>query len=220
MEVGGSFRYYLAELIDQSTLDTRARIVEAARTLFFAKGYNATGIAEILREAGANSGSLYYFFPTKEDLLRAVLEQYKQMLEPFVLSPAFERVADPIERIFAILDGYRRLMEATGFDLGCPIGNISLEVANVKPQLRGLLAENFSAWREAVESLIREAAGRLPAGTDPRSLAWQILATMEGAVLLARAYRSFEPFDAAVDALRSQFDQLLERGSTWGTPDI
>ena len=48
---------------------TRDRLVEAARTLFWKHGYASTGIAQILKEADAGSGSLYYFFPTKEDLL-------------------------------------------------------------------------------------------------------------------------------------------------------
>ena len=52
---------------------TRDRLVEAARTLFWKHGYASTGIAQILKEADAGSGSLYYFFPTKEDLLLAVL---------------------------------------------------------------------------------------------------------------------------------------------------
>ena len=62
------------ELNDQSrTTETRERIVEAARQLFFKQGYAATGVAEILKAAEANSGSLYHFFPSKEDLLVAVL---------------------------------------------------------------------------------------------------------------------------------------------------
>ena len=53
---------------------TRERIVEAARQLFFRQGYTATGISQILKAAEAKSGSLYHFFPSKEDLLAAVLE--------------------------------------------------------------------------------------------------------------------------------------------------
>ena len=124
----------LSELNDQSS--TRARIVETARQLFFQQGYNATGIAQILKASGANSGSLYHFFPTKEDLLSAVLEQYKSMLESHVLGPAYARIDDPIERLFAVLDGYRRLLQATDFDLGCPIGNLALEVSNSHPLIR------------------------------------------------------------------------------------
>src|SRR6185369_17189354 len=98
---------------------TRHRLVEAARDLFWQQGYTATGIAEILKAARAKSGSLYYFFPTKEDLLLAVLEWYKANLEPVVIQPVFERVSDPIERIFGILDGYRRMLVARKFEQGC-----------------------------------------------------------------------------------------------------
>ena len=61
---------------------TRERLVEAARTLFWKHGYASTGIAQILKETDIGSGSLYYFFPTKEDLLLAVLEWYRENLWP------------------------------------------------------------------------------------------------------------------------------------------
>ena len=112
---------------------TRDRLVEAARMLFWEHGYSATGIAQILKEADAGSGSLYYFFPTKEDLLLAVLEWYRENLGPAVVQPVFDRVSDPIERIFGILDGYRHGLLATGFSRGCPIGNLALELADSHP---------------------------------------------------------------------------------------
>lgn len=189
--------------------------METARALFFEQGYAQTGIAQILKVSGINSGSLYHFFPSKEDLLAAVLEQYKALLEPRVLAPAFKRISDPIERVFAVLDGYRRLLKATDFTLGCPIGNLALEISNGHPQIRKLVVENFDAWTGAVSALISEAAGRLPADVDPAALARHVLATMEGAVMLARAYRSFEPFDQAVHQLRDYFDRLVQDGSGW-----
>src|SRR5437868_14777067 len=110
--------------------ETRERLVEVACNLFWMQGYAATGIAEILKVADAGSGSLYYFFPTKEDLLLAVLEWYQAMLCPMVVQPVCERISDPIERVFGILDGYRRQLLATDFQSGCPIGNLALEVCN------------------------------------------------------------------------------------------
>src|SRR5262249_55458442 len=108
---------------------TRDRLVEAARTLFWKHGYASTGIAQILKDADAGSGSLYHFFPTKEHLLRSVLEWYRETLWPAVVQPVFDRVSDPVERIFGILDGYRRGLLMTDFQLGCPIGNLALELA-------------------------------------------------------------------------------------------
>ena len=201
-----------AELNDQSRreqVQTRERIVEAARRLFFERGYTATAIADVLKAAGANSGSLYHFFPSKKDLLAAVLEKYQSMLEPQVLKPAFARTRDPIERLFAILEGYRLLLETSDFQLGCPIGNLALEVSNSHRKARTLIVENFRAWCDAVRGLIAEAGDRLPPDLDPSACATHVLATMEGAVMLARAYRSFEPFDQAVNQLENYIRRLL-----------
>ena len=209
----------MGELIDQSSgVGTRDRIVEAARNLFFEQGYTSTGIAQILKASGAKSGSLYHFFPTKEDLVLAVLEKYKELLQPIVMGPAFERVTDPIERLFAVLDGYRRLLEATEFRLGCPIGNLALEMANSHPQARQLTVENFEAWRRTIRSLIEAAADRMPEDADPEQISHFVLATMEGSVMLARAYHDFAPFDAAINTLRDYFERLVSDGTSWSSP--
>ena len=193
--------------------ETRERIVEAARELFFKQGYTATGMSQILEAAKANSGSLYHFFPSKEDLLAAVLEKYQSMLDPHVLRPAFAREKDPIKRLFAILEGYRLLLEHTNFELGCPIGNLALEVSNSQKKARKLIIANFNAWRETVGGLIEKAADRMPADIDPPAVATYVLATMEGAVMLARAYRSFEPFDQAINQLEKYINRLVRDGS-------
>ncbi len=197
---------------------TRERLVETARQLFWEQGYAHTGIAQILDVAKVRSGSLYYFFPTKEDLLLAVLEQYQKLLEPMVIAPTFERVRDPIERIFGLLDGYRRQLLATDFRHGCPIGNLALEITNSQPSARKLVAANFTAWRKAVERCLADAAGRLPKKFDREQLALFVLTTMEGAVMLARSYRGIEPYDAAVTQLRDYFGRLLDAGSNWQAP--
>src|SRR5215467_2143469 len=206
-----SVRDTATELNDQSrTIETRERIVEAARVLFFKQSYAATGVAEILKAAGANSGSLYHFFPSKEDLLVGVLEKYRSMLEPYVLEPAFARSADPIERLFAILQGYRLLLEATHFELGCPIGNLALEVSNSQKKARKLIVANFKAWCDAVSGLVADAGDQFPACIDRAAFATYVLATMEGAVMLARTYRSFEPFDQTIGQLKDYVARLAQ----------
>jgi AcrR family transcriptional regulator len=198
--------------------ETRERLVETARRLFHEQGYTATGIAQILNAAEANSGSLYYFFPTKEDLLLAVLELYKELLYPMVVQPVLDRVSDPIERIFGILDGYRKQLLATKYQFGCPIGNLALELTNSHPAARELIADNFDGWRKAVDQCLADASGRLPPDLDCRQLALFVQTTMEGAVMLARSYHSIEPYDVAVTQLRDYFDRLLKDGSDWSSP--
>ena len=197
---------------------TRERLVDAARDLFLRQGYTATGIAQILQAAGANSGSLYHFFPTKEDLLLAVLDWYRNHIWSDLLGPIFDRVSDPIERIFALLDGYRQMLLMTEFTHGCPIGNLAIEVCESIPSAREVININFTNWQKAIQQCLDEAAGRFPDDVDTTQLATFVLTTMEGGVMLARSYRSLEPFDAAVTQLRDYFDRLIKQGSEWAAP--
>jgi AcrR family transcriptional regulator len=199
--------------------DTRTRLVEAAMELFVFQGYERTGLAQVARRAGANPGSLYHFFPTKEDLLAATLERRKQLLFPEVLAPIWERISDPIERVFGLLAGYRQMLLVTEFDHGCPIGNLVLELANSHANIRKLLAENFEGWLRAIEQCFEDAHERLPQGADPRQLAVFVLTTMEGAVMLARTYRDFEAYDAAIVTLRDYVERLIAEGRAWSRPE-
>lgn len=194
---------------------TRDRLIEAARDLFLLQGYHATGVSEIVRTANVRMGSLYYFFPTKEDLLLAVLEWYRDNIYEGLLQPVYERIDDPIERIFGILDGYRQMLLLTAYDQGCPIGNLALEISNSHPRARELLIVNFKQWADEVRACLEKSGGRLPADIDIEALADHILAVMEGAIMLARTYRDLAPYDNAIIHLRDYVDRLLTDGSEW-----
>jgi AcrR family transcriptional regulator len=198
--------------------NTREKLIETARELFWRQGYGQTGVAQILKTAEVNSGSLYHFFSTKEDLLLAVLDWYIDNLYPQVIRPVLARVVDPIERIFGILDGYRQAILATNFMFGCPIGNLALELAHTHPAAREKIKQNFANWVAALKACVESAAGRLPETVNRDQLALFVLVTMEGGVMLARSYHSIEPFDAAVSQLREYFERLLADGTSWSLP--
>jgi len=198
-------------MINQVTdsADTRTRLVLAAMQLFWEKGYNSTSIADVLQTAKVNSGSLYYFFPGKSDLLAAVLDMYHVGIRPMLLEPAWAGLDDPIERIFALLARYRRSLLDTDCFYGCPIGSLALELHEPDLAVRERLAKNFKAWIEAVEECLLEAKARLPAALNRRELAQFVLTTMEGGVMQARTFRDVQYFDAAVRQLREYFNRLL-----------
>lgn len=195
---------------------TRDRIVEAAMELFAFHGYGPTGLSEIARQAGVQQGSLYHFFPTKEELLAAVLERRKVLLWPEVLQDIWDRFDDPIERVFKLLDQYRKMLQITEFSHGCPIGNLAIELCESHPNARTLIAQNFDNWLKAVEQCFHEASRRLPEHVEPKRLAIFVLTTMEGAVMLARTYRDFRAYDAAIASLREYIDALIQSETQWG----
>jgi AcrR family transcriptional regulator len=190
------------------TSDTRDRLVFGAMRLFWEKGYNSTSIAQVLQAAKVNSGSLYHFFPGKTQLLAAVLDAYHDGIRQSLLEPAWAGVADPIDRIFALLGLYRRSLLDTDHFNGCPIGSLAMELHDPDEAVRERLAKNFNAWIDAIEVCIKQAKRPLPASMERRELAQFVLTTMEGGVMQARAFRDVGYFDAAVRQLRHYMNRL------------
>ena len=194
-----------------SPAETRDRILEAAMRLFYEQGYNATGIATILREAGVNSGSLYHFFPSKEALLREVLETYLDMLELMVMRPPRKRRRTRSTGC-SLLEWYRVGLEATGCQFACPLGQLALEIGPEPGDLRSLIDRNFQRWAAHVRGWLDQAADRLPPGTDTGALSRFILTVMEGGQMQAKAAGSLRPYDESVVELRRYVDLLLAHG--------
>jgi TetR/AcrR family transcriptional repressor of nem operon len=191
--------------------DTRERLINSARYLFWERGFAGTSMADLLAHAEVNSGSFYHFFESKEALLREVLNQYLPALRPMVIDPAYAQTTDPLERIFAILAGYRDRILQTECQYGCPLGRLALEIDPENRPAHKLIAENFAAWIEAIRECVVQFSKRLQKGTNPEALATFVLSVMEGGVMLSRSYRSVEPFDLAVAQLRQHFTLLVKK---------
>ena len=192
-------------------MGTRDRLVDTAMQMLAEQGYGSTSVADLLRRAGVNAGSLYHFFPTKQALLMAVLERYRDGLYPMLIDPAWHEEPDPIERIFALLARYRWMILETECSYGCPIGSLALELHDADPAVRELLAVNFAGWVGAIERCLADAGERLPADLDRRALAEFVLTTMEGGVMQARTHRNVGHFDRGVAMLRDHFAMLFAR---------
>ncbi len=188
--------------------DTRTKIIMTAMELFWDKGYGSTSVADILSRSQIHSGSLYHFFPGKQDVLIGVLEFYRDQIDTWLLQPAWNGIDDPIEKIFALLNAYRTQLLTTDFSFGCPIGNLALELHEPDPKVRELLAANFANWTTAIEGCLDAAKNRLPSSANQRALAEYILTVMEGAVMQARSYRDIGYFDRNVGTLRQHIDLL------------
>jgi TetR/AcrR family transcriptional regulator, transcriptional repressor for nem operon len=191
------------------TVSTRDRLIDSARYLFWERGYAGTSMADLLDHAKVNSGSFYHFFESKEALLREVLEGYLVALRPMIVDPAFAKTGDPVERIFAILAGYRERILLTDSKYGCPLGRLALEIDPENRPAHALIAKNFQGWIGAVRECVEELKPRLPRDSDLDALATYVLAIMEGGVMLSRSYGSVEPFDRTVTQLRQHFQLLL-----------
>ena len=190
--------------------DTRQRLVMTAMQLFWEKGYGSTSVADVLQRAGVNSGSLYHFFPGKQDLLLAVLDAYREGIGAMLLEPAWKGVRDPIEKVFALLARYRKGIVDTECRYGCPIGSLALEIHEPDPPVRAAAGRQFRRMDDRHRGVSRRGRRTTAARPrPPRRLPTFVLTTMEGGVMQARTQRDVEYFDRSVRHLRDYFDLLL-----------
>jgi TetR/AcrR family transcriptional repressor of nem operon len=187
---------------------TRERLIGTAAELFWKQGYAQTGVNEIIQQAQATSGSFYHFFPTKEDLLLAVVDQVAEIFETEVFGPASEVAGNAVERLFAVLEHYRQRLLDSGFVFGSPMGSLAAEVSENHPLVHARLVEILAAWTEHIEELLMDAGDRLPGDLDRGSLARFVVSAMEGAALQARVTHNLAPFDASVAQLRTYYSLL------------
>jgi TetR/AcrR family transcriptional repressor of nem operon len=199
--------------------NTRERLIETAADLFCRQGYAHTGVNEIMQRAKTTSGSFYHFFPTKEDLVLAVVDHIGESLDTGVFGADLAAVTDPVERVFAVVDAYRRHLADNDFALGSPLGTLAAELSDSHPQVRERLAELFTRWIDRMEILLEEAGKRLPDDLDRRALAEFILSAVEGAALQARSRRSLAPFDATVAGLRRHLGALASTPRSAAAPE-
>lgn len=192
-------------------MKTRERILESASRLFHEQGFAATGVATILREAGVNSGSLYHYFSGKEALLEGVLNSYLERLYPQIMQPMEDLEPDPLDRVFRLLGWYRGYLLENDCRLGCPVGNLALEISDTHPQLKHLLDSNFSNWTGIIQGWLEDAGPALPVDCDRSELACMVLTVMEGGIMQSRAAGTVQPFDRSVNQLRAYIEALTAR---------
>jgi TetR/AcrR family transcriptional regulator, lmrAB and yxaGH operons repressor len=161
---------------------SRAALIDTAATLFRRPGYAATGLNQILDQAGVKAGSLYHHFPEgKQQLAAAVVDgagaAIEQLLRRFLASG--RPVADIVDRWIDLLIGG---LTADRRD-GCPIEPIATESVNASPMVREASARAFAGWCTAIEERLRSEGW--PAA-EAKDVAIAVISLIEGALILSR----------------------------------
>jgi TetR/AcrR family transcriptional repressor of nem operon len=174
-----------------SHTDTRQRIVASARDLIYSRSYADVGVAEICARAGVQKGSFYHFFPSKQELALAVIDELGMALEDQVLGPAFVPDLPPLDRLARFLEALHTFQQGTaeqaGHMLGCPFGNLALELATRDEVIRRKLETVFAAIQARFERVLEDATANGEAqGLDIPATAQAMLAYIEGVLLMAK----------------------------------
>jgi TetR/AcrR family transcriptional repressor of lmrAB and yxaGH operons len=166
------------------------------------QGYHGTGLNQIVAEADAPKGSMYFHFPGgKEQLAAEAIRASAEYLDRALLACEGPTALASLERWVAEV---AKALERSNFEDGCPIATVALEASTSSEALG-------DACAEAVERLLGRVAGWLERDGFSRSAARQraelVYAAIEGAEMFAKARRSVEP----MLTLRRQLPFLLRQ---------
>ncbi|WP_310961221.1 TetR/AcrR family transcriptional regulator [Nocardioides terrisoli] len=189
----------------QST--TRERILELATNVVQRSGYHALHFADLADGVGIKKASLHYHFPTKEALGRTVMTTYRQQMRG-QLAEIDAGTRDPMARLAAYVGLYRGVIDGSA-DHMCPGGMLAAETMSLPKELRQQMLGFFQENEEWVANVIADLRPELDAAARMR-MAREVIATLQGHLLIARLYQDGSVFDLVWSGL----EQLLMATST------
>jgi TetR/AcrR family transcriptional regulator, transcriptional repressor for nem operon len=156
-------------------------LVESARHLIHEQGVHRTTLADVAERAEVPLGNVYYYFKTKDDLVGAVLERYKQ--QAAALTHTFERHRTPQARLKALVRNWADMRDTVA-RYGCPMGTLCAELDKLEDGADREAAAVLQVIIDWAEDEFRQLGRR-----DARDLALALFAGIQGAALLANTFR-------------------------------
>ncbi|MGY5008584.1 TetR/AcrR family transcriptional regulator [Streptomyces sp. 900105755] len=172
----------------------RQRLMAAAARVLHEQGVERTTLADIAREADVPVGNVYYYFKTKDELVRAALGEHTAHLDE--LTARLDRLPDPRDRLKALVEAWVEQREVAA-RYGCPTGTLAAELG--KRTDGSLDAEAGAVIRRLLDWAARQFREMRLSGADgadgadepydPDDLAVTLVSGYQGMSLLANALR-------------------------------
>jgi TetR/AcrR family transcriptional regulator, transcriptional repressor for nem operon len=189
--------------------DTKQRLLEIGAETMHLKGYNHTGIQEILNLAGVPKGSFYNYFKSKEDFGLQIIDYFVE----FYVRQSNQFFEDgskpPLERIRLFLRSFMDFFRERDFAYGCPIGNFAQEMGDLSQPFREKLRIALDVMARQYEIVLQEARrkGDLPEPLDLKETAHFIVTSWQGALMWMKVAKSTEPLETHMKFI---FDHVLK----------
>lgn len=179
--------------------ETPERILDVAQSLVQTRGYNAFSYADIASSLNVTKASLHYHFPSKASLGSSLIARYegrfRQLLEMIETKdqPAPAQIQSYMAIYSGVLADHRM----------CMCGMLAAEFETLPKPMQSALDHFFGMNENWLEAILRKGLGdgSLTFEEDPKSLAQFMVATLEGAMMLARSHADDQRFKAAVRRL-------------------
>jgi TetR/AcrR family transcriptional regulator, transcriptional repressor for nem operon len=192
---------------------TRERLLQAAFKEIYESGFRGTDLDTILRTAGVTKGAMYHHFKNKEALGYAVVDEViRDATREKWLWP-LKNASNPIDTLIAIIGSTS--LRPHDLRCGCPLNNLSQEMAPLDEGFRKRTAKAFTDWQDAITTALRDGKKRelVRSDVNPAEEAAFLLATYEGYISLAKNHRDAAAFQENARTMVKYVESLRAPGS-------
>ncbi len=183
---------------------SKEKLIKATFDLIGSKGFESTGISEILETAGVTKSNFYYHFKSKEELCLTVLDHMENYFFENVINKSLLNVIlSPKERLKSYFDFSVERMTCTCCKQGCPFINLGNETSDFYPAFREKIARVNTRHLQAIETCIQDGVktGNFRDDLEPQTIAKFILAEVNGSVMLSKVFKSTNVLTENIESL-------------------
>lgn len=189
--------------------DMRTRLIEATFQEVFSKGYAGASLSNILNKAEAKKGGMYHHFSSKKAMVMAMIEEkIEQRIEN-----KWKSLVDTNEDIITTLINI--LQDINSWDLkdGCPLGNLLQESLDYDEDFAQILTTILNNWKKLFINILQRAKEKkqINQDVDIHQCATFLIASIEGALLLAKKYEDNKDFEACMTQLTLYLNSLRNK---------
>ena len=190
--------------------DTKKHLFEKGAEPIHLKGYNSTGIQEILQAAGVPKGSFYYHFKNKEDYVLQLMDYFGNYVFGWLDRIFSDTGKSPVSRLRTFFSEFLLFIQEKQYKGGCPIGNLAQEMGDINDAIASKANQLIDGMKTRFVRVLSEAqkTGEISPDHEVDDVADFIINAWQGAIIRTKILRN----DTALKLIdRYIFDILLKR---------
>jgi len=180
---------------------SRERILKVARKLINERGITGTSLRDLEEESRLSRGSIYYFYKSKEELGKNVLQMARNDFFEFLEeSLSGDSAYEKLKNHFSGVVGRQLSRRFVG---GCIFGNTAIEMSDRNDDFRLFVRDVFEEWRARLEEVLREGkvSGEFRGDFDEREVSRLLVAAIEGGIMLTKTEKAAEPLEDVLNSV-------------------
>lgn len=190
----------------ESCCGSKEKLIKATCDLIASKGFESTGINEILESAGVTKSNFYYHYKSKEELCLTALDHMENyFFENVINKTLLNVILSPKERLQNYFSFTIEQMTCACCERGCPFINLGNETSDFYPAFREKISRVNNRHLQAIETCLQDGinAGEFRSTLDPKTMAKFVLAEVNGSIILSKVFKSTDILNDNIASLMS-----------------